>query len=181
MSDIENNKEKEQLINKKKKYVEKEITEEEKKEYLKNSILIPKDQWEKLPVNSFISYVKNDNKFIKGGFIKLFFKKKDIDYLIYSSKLDKYNNDRYYKEFTINLNNIKEIYKKVDTSAIIEYQIIKKDITASLSKFVTEIEKINNKLEELDIKINKAEENNKKTIKLIKNLHNIKSLDDIKK
>jgi hypothetical protein len=108
------------------------------------------------------------------------FKKKDIDYLIYSSKLDKYNNDRYYKEFTINLNNIKEIYKKVDTSAIIEYQIIKKDITASLSKFVTEIEKINNKLEELDNKINKVEENNKKTIILIKNLHKIKSLDDIK-
>jgi hypothetical protein len=176
MSDIENTNE--NIIKKNNKN---ELTEEEKKEYLKNSILIPKEQWLTLPVNSFISYIKNDGKFIKGGFIKLIFKKKEKDYLIYSSKLDKYNNDKYYKEFTINLENIKEIYKKIDSSAIIEYQIIKTNINNFLDKFKTDIHNIYNKIEDLNIKINKIEDNNKKTIKLIKNLHGIKSLDDIKK
>lgn len=178
MSDIENNNK-----NKKndKKKIEKEITEDEKKEFLKNSILIPSDQWNSLPVNSFISYVKNDGKFIKGGYIKLIFQKKDNDYIIYSTKLDKYNNDRYYKEFTINLNNIKEIYKKIESSAIIEYKIIKTNINNILDQFKSQINEISNKVDELDKKIIKLEDNNKKTIKLIKNLHNISSLDDIKK
>ena len=87
-----------------------------------------------LPLNSYISYIKNDDKFIKGGYIKLIFNKKNNDYLIYGSKLDKYNNDKYYKEFTINLNNIKEIYKKIDVSAIIEYQIIKTNLNNIIQK-----------------------------------------------
>lgn len=178
MSDIENNN---KIKKNNKKKIEKEITEEEKKDFLKNSILIPKEQWNSLPVNSFISYIKNDDKFIKGGYIKLIFQKKDNDYIIYSSKLDKYNNDRYYKEFTINLNNIKEIYKKIDSSAILEYKIIKTNINNILEQFKTQIIDINNKIDELDKKINKLDDNNKKTIKLIKNLHNISSLDDIKK
>lgn len=176
MSDIENNNKKND-----KKKIKKEITEDEIKEFLKNSILIPKDQWNSLPVNSFISYVKNDGKFIKGGYIKLIFQKKDNDYMIYSTKLDKYNNDRYYKEFTINLNNIKEIYKKIESSAIIEYKIIKTNINNILDQFKLQINEISNKVDELDKKIIKLEDNNKKTIKLIKNLHNISSLDDIKK
>ena len=171
MSDIEN---KENT----KKNTKKELTDEERKDFLKNSILIPKDQWLSLPLNSYISYIKNDDKFIKGGYIKLIFNKKNNDYLIYGSKLDKYNNDKYYKEFTINLNNIKEIYKKIDVSAIIEYQIIKTNLNNIIEQFKSEI---NDKLLELDNKINKIDDNNKKTIKLIKNLHNISSLDDIKK
>ena len=84
MSDIEN---KENT----KKNTKKELTDEERKDFLKNSILIPKDQWLSLPLNSYISYIKNDDKFIKGGYIKLIFNKKNNDYLIYGSKLDKYN------------------------------------------------------------------------------------------
>jgi len=170
MSDIEN---KENT----KKNTKKELTDEERKDFLKNSILIPKDQWLSLPLNSYISYIKNDDKFIKGGYIKLIFNKKNNDYLIYGSKLDKYNNDKYYKEFTINLNNIKEIYKKIDVSAIIEYQIIKTNLNNIIEQFKSEI---NDKLLELDNKINKIDDNNKKTIKLIKNLHNIHSLDEVK-
>lgn len=163
------------------------MTDEEIKEYLKNSMAIPKEQWLTLPLNSFISYIKSDGKFVKGGYIKLIFKKKDKDYLIYGSKLDKYNNDKYYKEFTINLENIKDIYKKVDTSAVLEYQIIKNNINTILDKFKLDIEKlnstfeeINDKLDDMNERINKIDDNNKKTIKLIKNLHGIKSLDDIK-
>lgn len=171
------------------KIVQKELTIEEINEYLKNSILIPKDQWIYLPINSFISYFKEDGKFVKGGYIKLIFSKKESDnsdnsnsndYLIYGTKIDKYNNDKYYKEFTIKLSNIKEIYKKIDNSALIEYQIIKNNITKLLNNNNNKIDEIINKLNTFEKKISKLEENHYKTLKLIKNLHNIKNLDNIK-
>jgi len=158
----------------------KEMNQEEITEYLKNSILIPNEQWKSLPTNSFISYYKEDGKFIKGGYIKLIYTKNNNDYLIYGTKLDKYNNDKYYKEFTINLSNIKEIYKKIDQSAIIEYQIIKNNISKIISTTNTKIEEIITKIMNMEKKIIKLEENHYKTLKLIKNLHNIKSLDSIK-
>ncbi len=170
----------------KKKIIAKELTEEEIKEYLKNSILVNKDQWLTIPVNSFISYYKDDGKFVKGGYVKLIFTKKDAktetmnDYLIYSTKIDKYNNDKYYKEFTINLSNIKEIYKKIDASAIMEYQIIKANITKLLNLNAEKMNDIVDRINQIDKKINKLEENHYKTLKLIKNLHNIKSLDTLK-
>ena len=171
----------------KKKEVEiKELTQDEINDFLKNSILIPKDQWNTLPVNSFISYYKEDGKFVKGGYIKLIFSKKDPktdsdnDYLIYGTKIDKYNNDKYYKEFTINLSNIKDIYKKIDPSAIIEYQIIKNNISKMISVTNTKIEEVMTKIMSMEKKIIKLEENHYKTLKLIKNLHNIKSLDNVK-
>lgn len=158
----------------------KNLSDSEIKEYLKNSISIPKDQWETLPVNSFISYIKEDGKFIKGGYVKLIFNKKNNIYMIYGTKIDKYNNDKYYKEFTINLSNIKEIYKKIDQSAILEYQIIKANITKLIDNTNTKLEEIILKLSQTEKKIIKLEENHYKTLKLIKNLHNIKSLDNIK-
>lgn len=158
----------------------KELTQEEITEYLKNSILIPNDQWKSLPINSFISYYKEGGKFIKGGYIKLIFTKNNNEYLIYGTKLDKYNNDKYYKEFTINLSNIKEIYKKIDQSAIIEYQIIKNNISKIISVTNTKIEEIITKITNMEKKIIKLEENHYKTVKLIKNLHNIKNLENVK-
>jgi hypothetical protein len=156
-----------------------ELTDEEIKDFLKNSILIPKEQWEKLPINSYISYFKNDNKFIKGGYIKLIFNKNENIYLIYGTKIDKYNNDKYYKEFTINLSNIKDIYKKIDQSAIIEYQVIKNNITKLVDNTNIKLNEIITKIQLIEKKIVKLEENHYKTIKLIKNLHNIKTLDNI--
>jgi len=156
------------------------LTKEEQIEFLKDSILVNKEQWKSIPINSYISYIKGDDKFVKGGYVKLIYNKKDADYIVYGTKLDKYTNDKYYKEFTINLTNIKEIYKKVDQSAISEYKIIKNNIAVFLTTFTNEITKINNKFEEVEKKIIKLEENHIKTLKLIKNLHNIKSLDDVK-
>ena len=188
MSDNSNNKssnksKKNKSVKSKKKvnYTSTPLTEEEITEYLKDSIKIPKEQWITIPVNSFISYFKNDDSFIKGGFIKLQFNKNDNDYIIYGTKLVKFSNDRYYKEFTINLSNIKEIYKKIDKSAIIEYQIIKNNISTLFNDFSSKFDEILNKLDTHDKKIIKLEENHYKTIKLIKTLHNIKSLDNITK
>lgn len=158
----------------------KPMTDEEIKEYLKGSILIPKSQWKELYDNSNISYIKTDGGFVKSGFIKLIYNKDNEDYIRYGSKLDKYTNDKYYKEFTVKFSNIKELYKKIDNSAIIEYKLIKERINTTLSKFTEDISNINDKINSLQDKINKLDENHIKVVKLIKTLHNIKSLDDIK-
>lgn len=185
-TDIDYNSDDEKNKNKITKKITKDMTQEEITEFLKNTIIIPKEQWEQIPINSYISYIKEDGKFIKGGYVKLIFNKKKSStdngsiYLIYGTKLDKYNNDKYYKEFTINLSNIKEIYKKIDNSAIIEYQIIKNNINKLLLSQNSKIDELIVKINTFDKKINKLEENHYKTLKLIKNLHNIKSLDNIK-
>lgn len=174
------------------------LTKEEIKEYLKNSILIPKDKWEEIPLNSYISYTKNDGKFVKGGYIKIIFKKKnkknndnedesnkdtefeEDTFMTLANKLEKYSNDKFFKEFTINLSNIKEIYKKINDSAFIEYQIIKNNVLKLIQDFTKKLEKYDNEIENINKKITKLEDNNYKVLKLIKKLHNIDNIEPYK-
>jgi len=158
----------------------KKMTPAEIKEYLADSILIPKTEWLKLSVGSHISYYKNDNNFVKSGFIKAIYHNEDNDFIKYGTKLTTYHSDKYYKEFTVNVNNIKELYKKIDPSAILEYQIIKKNITQSMNTFLDKFVKIENELNDILNRISKLEDNHLKTIKFIKKLHNINTLEDIK-
>lgn len=157
-----------------------QLSKDEITDYLKGSILIPDDQWEKLHQNSQISYIKNDDKFVKSGYIKHIFRKDDDGYIIYSNKINKYANDKYYKEFTVKFSNIKELYKKIDQDAIIEYKIIKNNI----NKFLEDNKvpnNLNERISEIETKISNLENNNIKIIKLIKKLHKLKTIDDINK
>ena len=119
----------------------KKMTEDEIKEYLKESILIPKHDWNKLSVGSNISYYKNDGNFVKSGFIKAIYSNEGNDFIKYGTKLNTYYNDKYYKEFTVNTSNIKELYKKIDKSAIIEYKIMNKNILNSMNTIMENISK----------------------------------------
>ena len=91
--------------NETKKATYKKMTDDEINEYLKESMLIPPEDWEKLAVGSNISYFKKDNNFIKSGFIKTIYRKDDATtgisnlFILYGTKLNTYNNDKYYKEF----------------------------------------------------------------------------------
>ncbi len=152
----------------------KKMSEDEIKEYLKDSILIPKADWLNLPDNAQISYFKKDGGFVKSGFIKLIYNKNDEDFIRYGSKLNSGYGDKYYKEFTVNLNNIDEIWKKVDQGAVKEYQIIKNKINSSFTEYTERIQ-------ELEGKVAKLNDDNVKILKLIKKLHKLESLDDLKR
>ena len=104
------NKELDNKAEKKTPYKNKKISDEEISEYLKGSILVPKNQWKDLYDNSNISYIKNDGGFVKSGFIKLIYNKDDEDYIRYGSKLDRYNNDKYYKFLFFLFTNKTKIY-----------------------------------------------------------------------
>ena len=163
-----------------KKSAYKKMSDDEINDYLKDSILIPPEDWEKLAVGSNISYYKKDGNFIKSGFIKTIYIKDNNIFILYGTKLNSYSNDKYYKEFTVNASNIKELYKRIDASAILEYKIIKQNILNSMNVFIEKFKLIENEINTINEKISKLEINHTKTISFIKKLHNIKSIDDVK-
>lgn len=158
----------------------KKMSDDEILDYLKDSILIPKNDWDKLSVGSNISYYKNDGNFVKSGFIKAVYSNDGNNFIKYGTKLNTYYNDKYYKEFTVNVSNIKELYKKIDKSAVIEFKIMNKNILNSINTFMDTISKLENEISNITERITKLEDNHVKTIKFIKKLHNIKSIDDVK-
>lgn len=162
------------------KVVFKKMSDVEINEYLKDSILIPKKDWDKLSVGSNISYYKNDGNFVKSGFVKAIYSNEGNDFIKYGTKLNTYYNDKYYKEFTVNTSNIKELYKKIDKSAVLEYKIMNKNILNSINNFMETVSKLENEISNINERISKLEDNHIKTIKFIKKLHNIKTIDDIK-
>jgi hypothetical protein len=142
--------------------------------HLQGSIKIPKSKWGSLPDNSEICYFRNDGKFVKKCFIKTFYEKNGDKYVICSNKLNRAQGDKYYSEYRLKLSNIKEIYKRVSQDSIIEYKLIK----VRLDK---EIEGLKEIINNLETRLSKEEESSKRIVKLIKHLHNIKSLDELKK
>jgi hypothetical protein len=135
-------------------------------EWLKGCIEIPTSKWTTLPDNSQICYFKKDGGFVKSGFVKLSFEKEGERYIRYGSKLGSWSGDKYYKEFTLKLSNVKKLYKRVSQDAIFEYKLISA--------------KISTRMKELETKQDDLDRSVKKVVMLIKKLHNIKSLDDIR-
>jgi ElaB/YqjD/DUF883 family membrane-anchored ribosome-binding protein len=142
--------------------------------YLKGSIKIPKQKWDLLPENSEISYVRNDGKFVKKCFVKIIYEKNGEKYMLCSNKLNKYNNDKYYSEYRLKFSSISELYKKVSQDSVIEYKLIR-------AKLEKELDEMKTKIAELEERVKAEEESGKKIIKLIKYLHNIKNLEELKK
>jgi guanyl-specific ribonuclease Sa len=144
----------------------KALTAAEIKEWLRGCIEIPKDKWRTIPDNSHVSYVKKDGKFVKGGFIRLQYSKDGEHYIRYGSKLASWPGDKYYREFTIKLSNTSKIYKRVSQDSIFEFKVMQMN-------FDKQMQTVIDRQDQLDGSI-------KKIVKLIKKLHNIKSLDDMR-
>lgn len=136
-------------------------------------IPIPKNKWISLPDNSQISYLRNDGKFVKSAFIKIIYNKEGEDYIMCANKLNKFAGDKYYSEYRLKLSNVKSLWKKISQDSIVEYKLIR-------AKLENELDIMRNKVEELEERIKKEEESSKKIVKLIKYLHNIQNLDELK-
>lgn len=150
----------------------KPMTPSEIEVYIKSCIKIPRSSWTSIPDNSQICYFKKDGKFVKSGFVKLSYSKNGNDFIRYGSKLSPMAGDKYYREFTINLSNISQIYKKVSQDAIWEYKLIRLETSKKMEEFET-------KLAEMQERVDQSENSAKKIVKLIKRLHKIQSLDDL--
>lgn len=154
----------------------KTLEDESVKEWLKGCILIPSDKWFELSDNSHISYVKKDGAFVKGGFIKLKWEKDGTKYFKYGTKLSSWNGDKYYKEFTLNLDNVESMYKRISQDAIFEYKLIKYQFEDKTQKLQSEVDSLK---EELATQKAAMLDSVRKIAGLIKKLHGIKSLEDI--
>jgi len=134
-------------------------------EYLKGSIKIPKSKWTLLPEGSEISYYRNDGKFVKRAFVKLFYKSKESeDYVMCSNKLHKFEGDTYYSEFRLKLSNVQDIYKRISQDSIIEYKLIK-------AKLDQTIEELSDKINVLTQRLEEESEKTKTLAKLFKQLY----------
>lgn len=132
-------------------------------EYLKGSIKIPKDKWHILPEGSEISYYRDNGKFVKRAFIKLYYNKNDEDYFMCSNKLHKFPGDSYYSEFRLKLGAVTEIYKRISQDSIIEYKLIK-------AKLDQTIEELSNKIYDLTERLNQEADKTRALAKIVKQL-----------
>jgi hypothetical protein len=173
-NDLLPNKTNKLLYNKQKQNKEKkQYTLEEKNELIKNTIVIPKDKWVNLEPGVFISYDKLDGIFVKGGYIQIFNKSKtgrDYFRIIF-------NQSDTAKGYTLYLDQIQTIYKKIDETSYYElhaireaYDIVINKLTNKIDEQTTYIKKME---ENYNNKIEKNEDKIKKVLQLVKDLHKI--------
>lgn len=136
-------------------------------------ILIPNNKWKQIPDNSQISYTRKDGKHVKSAYLKVSYSKDGEDYFLCGNKLNKYANDKYYSEYRLKLSNVDTLWKKISQDSIIEYKLIR-------AKLESELASMRSVIENLEERLKKEEESSKKIVKLIKHLHNIKNLDELK-
>lgn len=149
------------------------MTAEEFKQYVKGMIRIPEDKWMSIPENSQICYAKKDGTYVKSGYVRLTYSKNGGDFLRYGTKMYQAPNDKYYKEFTINLSKIARIYKMVSRDAAWEFKIMGQRITDEIATRDDHIAVLNER-------VDKVEDSLRRIVKFVKRLHNINSLDDLK-
>jgi hypothetical protein len=155
-------------------YVKKEYTTEEKKDLIKNTIIIPEDRWYTLEPGLFISYDKPDGSFVKGGYI-------------ISVGTTKTNNRKYFKinfyqtdnskGYTLYFDNIKTLYKKINETSYYELNAIREAYEVKingLQELLLKQTTYKKTLEQtMNTRFTKVEDNLKKTLMKIKQLHNL--------
>lgn len=142
----------------------KSYTQDEINLLIKNTIIIPEDKWMNLEPGVFISYIKKDGTFVKGGYIQV----------VNQSKAKRkyfrivFNQNSNSKGYTLYLDQIQTLYKKINETSYYELNAIRE----SYDKIINKLEDKINNLENLLLnKIEKNKENNNKILKLIKKLH----------
>lgn len=152
---------------------ERVIPAEDIKRHTQGFIIVPRDQWENITPGSYIIYMGYDNNYRNGGYIKYKYEKNNIRYFQIETKQGRKTNDPSYISFPVAYDEIKTLFKKIDPSAIVEINLIKKDLANKRDN----IEYLNKKMIEeiqarknLENKIDYLEKENKKIKTLLKML-----------
>ena len=151
----------------------KQYTQGEIDDLIKNTIIIPKDKWMTLEPGIFISYYKTDNTFVKGGYIQVVntSKSKRKYFRIVFSQNDSS------KGYTLYLDTIKTIYKKIDETSYFELHAIREAYEIKINDIKKENELLKNYIQQMEKKINdrfnKCENHSKQILLKIKELHNL--------
>lgn len=154
---------------------ERVIPAEDIKRHTQGFIIVPRDQWENITPGSYIIYMGYDNNYRNGGYIKYKYEKNNVRYFQIETKQGRKNNDPSYISFPVSYDEIKTLFKKIDPSAIVEINLIKKDLANKRDN----IEYLNKKIMEetqarknLESKIEHLEKENKKIKTLLKMMMN---------
>ncbi len=154
---------------------ERVIPAEDIKRHTQGFIIVPRDQWENITPGSYIIYMGYDNNYRNGGYIKYKYEKNNIRYFQIETKQGRKSNDPSYISFPVTYDEIKTLFKKIDPSAIVEINLIKKDLANKRDN----IEYLNKKIVEenqarknLELKVDHLEKENKKIKSLLKMMMN---------
>lgn len=119
-------------------------TKEKKNEMLEGYLLINKKKWYTIPLDSHIRYIRNDGKFVAGGFVKRKWEKEDKKFFLLGKSL--YDNNR---TWVTELSKLKTIYKKVNEQAKMEISMLKNSILDLNKKVNKNNANLNKKMEEI--------------------------------
>jgi 3-dehydroquinate synthase class II len=106
-----------------KKYVPRKYTPEEINDMITDYLVIKKEDWYSIPLESHVRYIKTDNAFVAGGYLKRKWKREDNIY--FSIGKSPYSED---KKWVVNLTNVDIIYKRLNEGSRMEVELIKKSL-----------------------------------------------------
>ena len=134
-----------------------------------NFELVDKAQWDKLPIRTYIKYLRTDGTMRKGGYIKTIWRTKDLEGND-SIKIDLVNNlSNSANGWSIYANNIQKLWKKINTDIEITHSVSSTDIDDVKEDISICKESINL----IKIQLQKISTEQMRTITLIKKLHKI--------
>jgi len=154
------------------------VNDDEREKLLQNYIEVLRDDWEKMPKNTHIRYLRNDGLFRRGGFVKNFWVTSYGNYkgkkcIQLSSSID-YKS----KKWTVPLNDINKIWKKnnphqPNVDNIIDTEMSKRVAEAEhkLEKNTENIEYLLQSTEQLKISLKQTQNDQQRIMNLIKQMH----------
>jgi len=125
-------------------------SEQEALESLKDYILVPKEEWGKLPKQTFIKYMRTNGEMKKGGFILDIFKLRDkdnIEYIKIEILPGYYPNAR---KFIVSSKSIEKLWKKGNSTIVDETEESSSGTTATNVNSDKDIKLIHDKIKYLD-------------------------------
>lgn len=155
------------------------INDDEREKLLENYIEVIRDDWEKIPKNTHIRYLRVDGLFRRGGFVKNFWETKYGNYkgkkcIQLSSGID-YKS----KKWTVPLFDISKIWKKNNMNSLnIENNVVDNEISKRVAEIEYKLEKNTENIEyllksneQVKISLKQTQNDQQRIMNLIKQMH----------
>ena len=144
---------------------------------LENYEEVPRDEWDQIPKNTHIRYLRKDGAFRRGGFIKANYtssygEDKGKQSIQLASNLS-YKSSKW----TVSFDDLEKIWKKNNSGVPSNNSIPNSQITELANNVKNNketIEQLNKLISQMRIDITRLTNDNTRTLNLIKKLHNIK-------
>lgn len=141
------------------------------KSLLKGYILVQKDQWSSIPINSHIRYFRNGNVFRRGGFVTNHYEKNGLPFIHLATSRNDYKKGPKYTTWPLALSDTARIYMKPNKSSNIEMGAVQSKNT----EIISQINKLVSVVKQQKIRIDKQEEDIRRLYVLLSRMSKLKN------